>query len=89
MKHLWIILACFLCNCASPTSVYGWEEPMPTTREDIVRWFEEGVKQDATHLIVVCDRFSYEDFPDYIHWSQLPQERGQERGQERQERGQA
>jgi hypothetical protein len=75
LKYLWIILACFLCNCISSSTAYGWEEPISTTREDIIRWFEEGVKQKATHLLVVCDQFSYEDFPDYIYWDQLPQER--------------
>lgn len=36
------------------------------TQEDIKRWFLEGKKQKATHLIVVCDTFDYEDYPVYV-----------------------
>jgi len=39
---------------------------MATTKEDIEKWFKEGKKQKATHLIVVCDTFSYEDYPVYV-----------------------
>ena len=34
--------------------------------EEIERWFEIGLKQKATHLIVVCDTFNYDDFPSYL-----------------------
>ena len=37
-----------------------------TTREDISRWFDDGVRRGATHLIVVCDTFDHEDFPVYV-----------------------
>ena len=40
---------------------------MAATREDIERWFSEGVKQGATHMIVVCDTFDYEDYPVYVY----------------------
>jgi hypothetical protein len=33
---------------------------------DLDRWFEEGLRRGATHLIVVCDEFSREDFPVYV-----------------------
>ena len=33
-----------------------------TTQE----WFQEGVKEGASHMIVVCDTFEYEDYPVYI-----------------------
>lgn len=36
---------------------------MSTTRQDIVRWLEQGRKEKATHVIVVCDTFSHEDYP--------------------------
>ena len=39
---------------------------MATTREDIARWFNEGQKQGATHMIVVCDTFDWEDYPVYV-----------------------
>lgn len=39
---------------------------MGTTRSDLSGWFDEGVKQGATHMVVVCDTFSHEDFPVYV-----------------------
>lgn len=36
---------------------------MAATREDVSGWFDRGVAQKATHLIVVCDTFSHEDYP--------------------------
>jgi hypothetical protein len=39
---------------------------MSTTREDIRAWFKEGKKKKATHMIVVCDTFDYEDYPVYV-----------------------
>jgi len=37
-----------------------------TTKETIARWFDEGVTLGATHLVVVCDTFNYDDFPVYV-----------------------
>ena len=37
-----------------------------TTKEDIDEWFDRGVAQEATHLIVVVDSFDYEDYPVFI-----------------------
>ena len=39
---------------------------MATTREEISEWFDEGVRQGATHMVVVCDTFAYEDYPVYV-----------------------
>jgi hypothetical protein len=39
---------------------------MSTSRADISRWFDEGVNQGASRLIVVCDTFEYEDYPLYV-----------------------
>lgn len=36
---------------------------MATTINEISEWFDEGVKQKATHMVIVCDSFSYEDYP--------------------------
>lgn len=33
---------------------------------DISRWFDEGVDKKATHMIVVCDTFDWEDYPVYV-----------------------
>lgn len=30
-------------------------------------WFDEGVKRGARYMLVVCDTFSYEDFPCYAN----------------------
>lgn len=40
-----------------------------------MRWFENGLNQDATHLLVVCDQFSYEDFPDYVYSGEQTQDK--------------
>lgn len=40
---------------------------MGTTREDLKKWFEAGVAQGATHMIVACDTFDYEDYPVYVY----------------------
>lgn len=48
---------------------------MSTTMDDIKRWFLEGKKEKATHLIVVCDTFDYEDYPVYVKEGQDPKKR--------------
>lgn len=39
---------------------------MSTTVEDLKTWYDHGVKAKATHMIIVCDTFDWEDFPVYI-----------------------
>jgi hypothetical protein len=39
---------------------------MGTSKEDIRAWLERG-KGVASHLIVVCDTFSYEDYPSWVY----------------------
>ncbi|MDQ5944571.1 MAG: hypothetical protein QG658_640 [Patescibacteria group bacterium] len=39
---------------------------MATTIPMLVRWFSVGVEQGATHMIVVCDTFDWEDYPIYV-----------------------
>lgn len=34
-----------------------------TSRDEIKEWFEHGVENNNTHMIVVCDTWNYEDFP--------------------------
>jgi len=36
---------------------------MACTREDRKRWLEEAKKAGASHMLVVCDTFDYEDYP--------------------------
>jgi hypothetical protein len=40
--------------------------PMGTTISKLKDWFDEGVAKGATHMIVVCDTFDYEDYPVYV-----------------------
>lgn len=37
-----------------------------TTQDDIRGWIARGKKEKATHLIVVCDTFDYEDYPVFV-----------------------
>lgn len=39
---------------------------MATTKEDIKEWIKQGKAQGATHMIVVCDTFDWEDYPVYV-----------------------
>ena len=41
-------------------------ELMPATRDEILAWFDRGAALGATHMIVVCDTFSYEDYPVFV-----------------------
>lgn len=36
---------------------------MATTRTEIRGWLHEAKKAGATHMLVVCDTFDYEDYP--------------------------
>jgi hypothetical protein len=38
---------------------------MGTSKDDIRIWFKEGTFRGATHLIVVCDTYDWEDYPVY------------------------
>ena len=39
---------------------------MAATKQDIMRWFKNGVDEKQTHMIVVCDCYDYEDYPVYV-----------------------
>lgn len=34
-----------------------------TTKEEISGWFDRGIREGATHLVVVCDTFDWDDYP--------------------------
>lgn len=38
-----------------------------TSMSEIREWFKEGKKGGATHMIVVCDTYDYEDYPKYVY----------------------
>lgn len=48
---------------------------MATTKEDIRSWLESGKERGATHVIVVCDTFDWEDYPVYVMKDEKIQER--------------
>lgn len=37
-----------------------------TTKEEIARWAKIGIEDGATHMLVVCDTFNYEDYPVFV-----------------------
>lgn len=37
-----------------------------TTPEEIWGWLQDGKRKGATHMIVACDTFNYEDYPVYV-----------------------
>jgi hypothetical protein len=39
---------------------------MAATKTDIRRWLNEGREKQATHMLVVCDTFDYDDYPVYV-----------------------
>jgi hypothetical protein len=39
---------------------------MAANMSDIKQWFEEGVGEGATHMIVVCDTYDHEDYPVFV-----------------------
>lgn len=39
---------------------------MGTLKEDLRRWFLEGVRDKATHMIIVCDTYDHEDYPVFV-----------------------
>lgn len=39
---------------------------MGTSRAEISEWFDQGVKQGSTHMIVVCDTYDWDDYPVYV-----------------------
>lgn len=39
---------------------------MATTQLDISRWFDQGLKEGATHMLIVCDTFDHSDYPVYL-----------------------
>ena len=39
---------------------------MGTSRKEIEEWIKEGQEEGATHMIVVCDTFDYEDYPVFV-----------------------
>jgi hypothetical protein len=45
---------------------------MSTSVVDLRNWFNQGLQQDATHMIIMCDTFDYEDYPVYVSRGENP-----------------
>jgi hypothetical protein len=39
---------------------------MSTTARELSEWFDEGVKQGAAYMVVICDTFDWDDYPSYF-----------------------
>lgn len=37
-----------------------------TTAEDILGWLNRAKKENATHMLVVCDTFDWDDYPVFV-----------------------
>jgi len=46
----------------------------PTTPDRIRAWLLEGRNAGATHMIVVCDTFEYDDYPVFVMPGQNPRD---------------
>lgn len=38
-----------------------------TTKEEISRWFDQGVEQKSRFMIVMCDTFDHDDYPVFFN----------------------
>lgn len=73
MKSKLLSIICLFFICSSINSATAFE-PIPTTRDDLSSWFDDGKSAGATHMVVVSDDFSYEYFPVYVFSPQDPYE---------------
>lgn len=48
---------------------------MPTTKFTIKEWIDEGIKKGATHVVIMCDTWDYEDYPVYIMPGEDPRDK--------------
>ena len=48
---------------------------MAACKKDIRRWLNNGIKNGATHVIVVCDTYDHRDYPVYVKPSQSVNEK--------------
>lgn len=47
---------------------------MATTQFEIRGWLKRGKKFGATHVIVVCDTYDWEDYPVYVFKDAVPKD---------------
>lgn len=53
---------------------------MAATKEDIRRWLKEAKDEGATHMIVACDTFDWEDYPVSVKPGEDPEKKSQNLG---------
>lgn len=53
---------------------------MGTSKQELSDWFDYGLKQDATHMIVVCDTYDHSDYPSYVAATEDVRQREKELG---------
>jgi len=41
-----------------------------TSIQEISKWFDSGVKDGYTHMVIMCDTFDWEDYPQYFTFSE-------------------
>jgi len=46
-----------------------------TTKSTIASWFDRGVAEGASHMIVICDTFDYEDYPVFVDTAEEARDR--------------
>ena len=46
---------------------------MAVGKKKIREWLERGIQMGATHVIIVCDTWDYEDYPVYVKKSESAQ----------------
>lgn len=51
---------------------------MAATRQDIESWFDRGVAEGATHMIVVCDTYDHDDYPVFVKPGEDPRAKHKE-----------
>lgn len=39
---------------------------MAASKQDIISWFKRGRQDGATHMLVVCDSFDWDDYPVFV-----------------------
>jgi len=37
------------------------------TKSNLIKWFQKGVRNNQSHMIVVCDTYNYDDRPIYTN----------------------
>ena len=48
---------------------------MAATREDILRWLHRGKAEGASHMLVLCDTFDWDDYPVFVKSVEAARER--------------